>query len=1041
MTSLIRWFTYNDVAANLLMLLIILAGIYSYPKIPMEILPRFDTDTVNIRASYEGATPVEMEQNVVIRIEQAISDLVGIKQILATALEGTCNIEVEIAQGYNEREIMEDIQNRIDAIETFPEEMRRPIISLNQRNIDVISVVVSGEFGQRELRNIAEKVADDLRSKPGISQVELVGALAYEISIEISEQNLNRYDLTFKEIAEAIRRSSVDIPAGQIRTQGGDIMLSSRGLKYTQEQFANIVIRTSGQGIRLTLGEIAEIKDGFVEGQVVSRYQGKPALMVDVTRVSDENAIEIAKTVKQYIIEAQERLPPSVNISYWRDRSKIIKGRIDLLLSSAFQGGILVFILLTLFLRLKIAFWVCVGIPVSFFGVIALMPLMDVTINVTSMFAFIMVLGIIVDDAIVTAENIATHLAITDNPVEATIQGVKEVAVPVTFGVMTTVVAFLPMLNIEGSRGKIFASIALVVIPALLFSLLETKLILPAHLKHIRPLSDSAKKSWLSRIQSYCSHFLNQFIQGIYQPFLETVIKQRYLTLAAFVALTIILLSLVASGRLAFTFFPRVESEVATATLKFPVGTPFTLTEKYTRQIAEAAYQLQKKHTNEETGTSVIKAVYSIAGYPSRAGNAQPHLGKIRFEVVPPEKRQPYISVTQLTREWRKMIGIIPGVEELSFRSEIGHRLNPIDIQVQSSNLQQLKAITEEIKQQLATYQDINDIYDNAESGKQEIQLSIKPQAELLGLSLQDLAAQVRQAFYGLEVQRIQRNKEDVKVMLRYPAEQRKSLNSLESMLIRTQNGTEVPFSDVAEIKYGRGPTAILHVDGRRSINIRADINKEKGNANRIKQEISKFMQELLVKYPEVHYSQEGEAKEQRESFHSLILGSIFIFVCVYALLAIPFQSYIQPLVVLLAIPFGLMGALLGHLLMNMHLSINSLLGMLALSGVVVNDSLVLIDRFNTLRGNGIQAKTAIIKAGCDRFRAILLTSLTTFVGLMPLIFEKDTQAQFLIPMVVSLGYGILFATLVSLILVPAASIILEDMRFGFRKIKKTMGI
>ena len=1032
MGGLIRWFTNNDVAANLLMLLILLAGLYSYPKIPMEILPRFDTDSIGVRVTYEGATPAEMEENVIIRIEQEIQDLEGIKHIRSAAMEGLGDIEIEVVPGYDEREMMEDIKSRIDNIETFPEEMVRPTVTINRRNIDVISVVVAGELSERELRQIAERVAVDLRSKSDISQVELVGARNYEISIEISEQSLKRYDLTFKEIGDAIRRSSVDIPAGQIRAKGGDILLSAPGLAHSKEDFAGIVILSDEHGVRLTLGEIAEINDGFSEDQVVSRYQGKSALMIDVTRISNENAIHIAETVKQYVLEAQEQFPPTVSISYWRDRSKSIKGRIGLLFKSAIQGGILVFLLLTLFLRLKIAFWVCVGIPVSFFGVIALMPTIGVSINLVSTFAFIMVLGIIVDDAIVTGESIATHQKTSSNPLEATISGVKEVAMPVTFGVMTTVVAFLPLLTIEGVRGKIFAPVALVIVPALLFSLLETKLILPAHLKNIKPVLPDIESNWLNRIQNSCSLYLNQFINESYKPFLAKIISQRYLTVSIFLGLAMVLLSLVASGRMGFTFFPRVESEVATATVVFPVGTPFAITETHTRQIAKAARQLQEKYSDKDSGSRVIKAVYSVAGHPSWEGTPRPHVGKIRFEVLPPELREPYVSVGQLTKEWRNLIGIIPGVEELSFRSDIGHR-NPIDIQIQSDNMQQLSKLTIEIKQRLSNFKGIDDIYDNSDAGKQEIQLAIKPQAELLGLTLQDLASQVRQAFYGLEVQRIQRNKEDIKVMLRYPLEKRTSLNNLESMLIRTGTGVEVPFTDVAEVEHGRSDTTIQRVDGRRSLNINADINKEKGNAGQIEQEIENFMQELLDKYPDVQYSQEGEAREQQESFHSLVLGGIFIAVCIYAQLAIPFKSYFQPLVVMFVIPFGLIGAILGHLIMNINLSMSSLLGMLALSGVVINDSLVLIDRFNQLRRTGKGVVDAIIQAGCNRFRAILLTSLTTFAGLMPLIFEKGTQAQFLIPMAVSLGYGILFATLITLVLVPAISVILEDMRFGYQ--------
>lgn len=1036
MSAMIRWFTYNDIAANLLMVLIVLAGFFALPKIPMEILPQYEYDVVNIRIANPGATPEEMEHDVVMRIEEAIHDLQGIKEIVSTAVEGTSTVDVEIAHGYNTRDIMDDLKTRIDAINAFPEEIERPDIKIVQHNYDVISVVISADMAEMDLRRIGEKVRDDIVALNGISQVALTGVRPYEIAIEVSEQQLKRYGLTFEEISRAINRSSLNVSAGTIKGKGGDILLSSRGQAYHQEDFEKIIIRSGEKGIRLKLSDIAIITDGFMEGNLASVYQGKSAVMIDITRVGDENAIAIADKVKHYIKETKTRFPPNIKISYWRDRSKIIEGRISTLLKSALQGGILVFILLTIFLRLSVAIWVCIGIPVSFLGVLAIMPLLGITLNTSTTFAFIMVLGIVVDDAIVTGESIYHHLQqkIGDS-VEATIAGVQEVATPVTFGVLTTVAAFVPMLSIDGRRGQMFAYIALVVIPALLFSLIETKLVLPAHLKHCKPIIKSTNNNCLEKIQDVCSDFLQNIITKYYQPFMVKVVQQRYLTASIFIAGGMIILSLVAGGHIGYTFFPRIESEVARAKLTMPVGTPYLLTDRYTRQIADAAHVLQQRYINEVDGKSIIKAVYSVTGQSDRSGNPQPQEGRVMFEVEPPENRIPNIPVSRLVKEWREQIGIIPGVEDLNFRAEIGHGGSPIDIQLQSNNLQQLEDFANDIKQRMLTFAEVFDVNDNFEGGKQELRLNIKPQAEFLGLSLSDLAYQVRQAFYGLEVQRIQRNREELKVMLRYPLSERHSLNNLETMMIRTADGVEVPFADVATLKSIKGSSVIRRIDRNRAFNITADVDKSKGNTNAIKYAVNNFLNDISSLYPDVRFSFIGEAKEQDESFASLLMGVLFMLVVIYALLAIPFASYLQPFIVMSVIPFGLVGAILGHVIMGMNLTIISILGMLALSGVVVNDSLVLIDRFNNLRQQDQTVSEAIINAGCSRFRAILLTSLTTFFGLMPLILEQNTQAQFLIPMAVSLGFGILFTTLVTLVLVPTFCVILEDYRFQFKKI------
>jgi multidrug efflux pump subunit AcrB len=732
-------------------------------------------------------------------------------------------------------------------------------------------------------------------------------------------------------------------------------------------------------------------------------------------------------------------MPAGVTLNHWRDRSRIVKLRLNTLLKSALQGGLLIFLLLALFLRFSVAVWVCVGIPISFMGALALLPELGVTINLVSLFAFILVLGIVVDDAIVTGENIYSHLKRGHEPTEAAIQGTQEIAIPVTFGVLTTVAAFIPLLMIGGHRGPIFAQIPLIVIPVLLFSLIESKLILPAHMKHIK-IRKEARIGRLQRVQRSVAEGLEHFIHSVYQPILARALENRILTLSLFAGGAFIIVSLVISGRYGYTFFPRIESETARVTLVMPEGTPVAETTRHIQRIGAAAAELQKKYADPESGEPVIRQTLLSIGWTAigmggtGSAGGQPHLGQISMELVPPEDRTLSIGSSDLLRELRQMVGPIPGAKELSFRAEIGRGGDPIDVQLAGQDFEQLSEMTERVKARLSEYPGVFDVQDSFEDGKDEIELTIKPEAEVLGLNAEDLGRQVRQAFFGAEVQRVQRGRDDVRVMVRYPEHQRRSVDSLYQMRIRAPGGAQVPFANVAEAEIGQGYSTIRRVDRNRVVNVTADVNKKLGNLNQIVADLGPYLDELRISYPSVRYSFEGEQREQSESYGSLYVGALFVLFAIYSLLAIPFRSYLQPVVVMLIIPFSVVGAILGHMIMGMNLSIMSVMGLLALAGVVVNDSLVLVDWINRRRREGVDIVDAVRRAGVARFRAILLTSLTTFAGLMPLIFEKSTQAQFLIPMAVSLGFGILFATLITLILVPVCYLLLEDLIDVFRR-------
>lgn len=1031
MHSMIAWFTRNGVAANLMMFAIIIWGLHAVSnKIPLEVFPSFELDAVSIRVPFRGASPSEVEEAINIKIEEAIQDVQGIKSITSTAAEGIGSVRVDVNTTANIDEVLDDISLRVDQITTFPADADAPLVYVPERKREVISVVIAGALSERELRQLGTKVRSDLESLPNVSQVSLSGVRDFELAIEISEQTLREYGLTFAEVANAIRQSSLDLSAGAIKTAGGEVLIRTQGQGYTTEDFASVVVINSEDGSRVTLADVAKISDGFEENALQKHFNSHSTIEIDVFRTGNQSAIIVADEVKDYLLEAQLTMPENVTLGYWRDRSRVVKARLSTLNKSAIQGGMLVILLLALFLRPAVAFWVFIGVPVSFMGGLALMPEIGVTLNLISLFAFILVLGIVVDDAIVTGENIYTHMRRKPNATEAAISGAQEVAIPVTFGVLTTVAAFMPLLLVEGVRGKIFAQIPMIVVPVLLFSLIETKFVLPAHMKHLN-FHKKTKPNPFSRLQHRIADSLEWAIQTLYKPAISGCMRQRYLTVSVFIGTAIIVFSLVSAGHVRFIFFPRIQSEVANASLTMPSGTPFEVTQKHISRINDAAVELQKKYIDAETNESIIEGIMATAGAQGGT-NGQSHIGRVTFEITPPEERTLNITSSELVTEWRRSIGQIPGAKEINYRAEIGRGGSPINVQLSGQDFDQLRNAAAEIKERLAAYPGVEDITDSFEGGKQEVKLDIKPQAQALGLTLADLAGQVRQAFFGFEVQTIQRDRDDVRVIVRYPEEERRSLDSLQTMSIRTPAGVDVPFSEVADATIGRGFSTIKRVDRRRTLNIEADADKQTADIEAIKSALANDLPGILEQYPALSYTLEGEAREQRDSFGSLRTGLLFVLGVIYALLAIPLRSYAQPIMVMLVIPFGVVGAILGHVIMGMNLSIMSYMGMLALSGVVINDSLVLVHYVNKNRGEGQTLFESVSDAGAARFRAILLTSLTTFFGLMPLIFEKSTQAQFLIPMAVSLGFGILFATAVTLILIPINYLILEDIKALF---------
>ncbi|MGO3300518.1 MAG: efflux RND transporter permease subunit [Pseudoalteromonas sp.] len=1020
---MIAWFTKNHVAANLLLISIVLSGLFSLStQIPLEVFPSFEVDRISVSVSLPGSTPEDVEQGVSIRIEEAVQDLEGIKEISSSSSEGAASVIIEVESGYDPRELLADIKSRVDAINTFPADAENPVVALAERTREVIAVTVASDYGEKETLEYAEHVRDDLLRLDDVTQIELSGVRDYEIAIEVSQDVLRQYSLSLSDISSAIGKSSSDISAGNLKTDGGDVLIRSKGQAYRKDEFAQIVVKRQSDGTIIRLGDIANISDDFEETPVRTRFNGKQAAFLDVYRIGPQSAITVADKVKEYIHEQQASLPQGFELSYWDDNSEVVKSRIATLTTNAMQGGILVLALLTLFLRPAIAFWVFIGIPVSFMGAFLAMPLFGVTLNIMSLFGFILVLGIVVDDAIVTGENVYTHLKTAESGEQAAIRGTQEVATPVTFGVLTTVAAFLPLAFIEGNRGALFAQIPVVVIPVLLFSLIESKFVLPAHLKYIKLRNQKAEPSKLEKFQQRFADGFEHAILKYYQPLLSLALRHKMATVSLFIGIFLIILTMITSGWTKFIFFPRIPSETIRVSLTLPTGTPFEVTNKYVIDMAEKARVLEEKYRDPDTGESIIENILASTGGRGGVSNS----GSIRVEITPAEERDTDIGSRELSSELRDLIGVIPGAESLTFRAEIGRSSDPIDVRLSASSISTLQEVAEHVKARLTTYPTVFDIADSMSDGKEELQIKLTEQGLALGLNRVDVTQQVRSSFYGSQAQRIQRGRDDVRVMVRLPIEERRSVADLKDILINTPDGGVVPLSHIATLVPGQSPSTIKRIDRFRTLNVTADIEKANTNMTILQADLGAYLDELVQQYPGVTYSLEGEAREQRESFGSLAWAVLFVFFIIYALLAIPLKSYLQPIIVMSVIPFGMIGAVMGHWVMGMELTIMSLLGMLALIGVVVNDSLVLVDFINKKRSEGADLLEAVKAAGASRFRPVMLTSITTFIGLMPLLFEKATQAQFLIPMAVSLGFGIIFATFITLLLIPVNYLLVE---------------
>lgn len=1042
MKGIVNWFTGNHVAANLLMIFLLLAGVVTGLTMKLEVFPESSPDRISITMEYPGASPEEVEEAIIRRIEERIAGLAGIKRIDSVAREGFATVTIEVIRGWNLKKLLDEVKSEVDRITTFPEEAEKAVVREVTRRTQVINVAIYGDVPEWTIKHLAERIKDDITNLPGITYAELFGVRKGEIHIEISERILRRYGLTLGRVAELVRKASLDLPAGNVKTAGGDILIRTKGRRYHAADYKDVAVITRPDGTKVTLGEIATLRDGFEDVDLLARFQGKPAGVIQVFRVADQNALKVASAVKRYIDEIKPGLPAGVNIAFYQDMSKILRSRIKLLLKNMAWGLLLVGILLGIFLDVRLAFWVTLGIPVSFLSGVWLLPRFDVSINMVSLFAFIMVLGIVVDDAIVIGENVFRRREQGWPRLKAAADGTVEVGRPVIFSVLTTVVAFWPLLLGTGIMGKIMRNLPIVVILVLMGSLTEALLILPAHLA--RSGREKGTGEGRADRDKRMSRWLKQIIEGPYTKLLSFCVRWRYATVAFGLLLLFLTLGLWKGGWIKFTFFPKVESDVLTCSLTMPAGTPAEHTVEVVAKIEKGAKEaLLEADRKRRQGApplfihSVSLIGMQVAGHGPSAGKTQigGHLAQVFVQLLEGEKRD--VSASRLATLWRRKVGQIPDAESVKFQSELFSAGNAIEVHLSLENHEKLLAAADELKEELKGYPGVFDVSDSFLPGKEEMQMKLKQAARSLGLTLNDLAQQARHAFYGAEALRIQRGRDEVKVMVRYPEHERRSLGYVEDMYVRNREGVEVPFREVAQVKMVRGYATIQRAQRRRVIKVTADVDETIANANEIRGNIvNHFLPSLKDCYPGLRYSIEGEGKEQKESLSDVARGFVIALFCIYTLLAIPFKSFTQPLVVMAAIPFGIVGAVAGHLILGLNLSILSLFGIVGLAGVVVNDSLVLIHAANRIRNEGATSREAIMQAGGWRFRAIILTSLTTFAGLTPMIMEKSLQAQFLIPMAVSLGFGVLFATGITLLLIPCGYLILEDVHGLFSRVK-----
>ncbi|MCB9666247.1 MAG: efflux RND transporter permease subunit [Alphaproteobacteria bacterium] len=1032
-TGVIAWMARNSVAANLLMVVVIVGGLLQSCTTKQEIFPEFTLDIVSVSVPYPGASPAEVEQGIVLAVEEAVRGVDGVKKVTSTSAENVGSVLVELLLGADPNKALADVKNEVDRIQTFPDDAEDPQVSLVSRKSRVIGMILSGDQQLSTLFQLAERARADLLARGGVTQLEIEGVPPLEIRVGIDRDTLRAYGLTLDEVALQLRAASLELPSGGIDTERGEILVRVADRARTGADFRDIILRGTRAGAQVRLGDIATVVDGFADTDQRTTFNGRPAVALTAYRVGTETPSGVSDVVKAYTEELRSTLPGDIEVTIWDDDSELLRDRIDLLVRNGIMGGVLVFVVLALFLDLRLASWVALGIPISFCGAFFLFPIFDVSINMISLFALIVTLGIVVDDAIVVGENVHEKTEAGLPPLQAAIEGAREMVVPVTFAVLTTFAAFAPLLFVPGTSGKIFRFIPIVVMSVLAFSLLESFLVLPSHLGHTTRMP-----RWTHRVlyvidapRRFMTGHLERFIQGPYDRLLDVALDFRYATLGAAIALFFGAVGVVATGILPFSFLPKTEGDIIKVQVRLPYGAPI----ERTIEIADVLEASFDEALAEVGDPAKVKGRLTLVGSgpasfgPGASGGrpAGSHLLSLEVDLVGSDERD--FSTAELADAWQAKTPRLAGVESLTFTKDVGPSGGAaVDVQLAHTDTSVLADASAEVTEALRDYPSLINISNGYAAGKPQLDLRPLPEARTLGLTGQEIGRQLRASFYGTEAIREQRGRNELKVMVRLTDAQRTSEYDLEELDVRTPRGAWVPVASVAEVVRSQAPTQITRESGRRVVDVVAELAPGTKSSRPVLEDLeATVLPALRERHPGLTTRFAGEQESQNESLSSLGRNFLFALFVMFALLAIPFKSYVQPVIIMAAIPFGFVGAVGGHLLMGFELSIISAMGIIALSGVVVNDSLVLIDAANTYRRGEPDSREAIHMAGKRRFRPILLTSLTTFFGLMPMIFEPSVQARFLIPMAISLGFGVLFGTVIALVIVPGLYLIVED--------------
>jgi len=1031
MNGMISWMARNGVAANLLMVFMLVAGITSFFQITVMLFPEQDENVITISVMYPGASPAEVEESIIRRIEENVESVEEILDITSVAAENMGTVTVELVQGADTMRRLDEITSEVDQITTFPVDAEEPQINLRSNSQRALQLVVGGNTTERELKELANRIKDELTFIEGISIVEISGARDYEISIEASNDALRSQGLTLTDISNAVRQESLELPGGEIETRSEEFVLRTLGRNYDEQDFGEIVLRTGENGARIVLGDVATISDGFTDTDLINLYNGIPAVMINVMRVGDEQILEIADTVERYLVdELQPTLPDGVFAVIGRNEASVIKDRLSILAENGLMGLVLVILTLTIFLEFRVAAWTSLGIFISFVGVFAIMRIFDISINVLSSIGFLLAIGIVVDDAIVVGENIFARQEQGIPPLTAAIQGAQRISIPVIFAVATTIAAFSSLLTLPGTLGGLLGNIPAVVIGVLFLSVAEALFVLPFHLSHQSTVQKTKNKmtEFFEDIHRRINHWFKWFINGPLESSLEFVTHHPWVAITSSISLLFITAGILGGGYVKFTFFPEIEGDNVIASIELPSGATAERTEAVVRRLEEAAVNISFEFDPlVENGDPAIKSLNVLvgaqdSGQPNPLGGGggaeTPNVATIVLEMTPPENRN--FSSKEFEDRWREAVGLVPEARKLTYSSQQMSFGDPVRVELTASSDETLDAVVAEVEAALRQLTGVFDVKNDRDTGKREIAFTLKPEARTYGLTLQSLAFQVRAAFFGDESLRVQRGREDVRVYIRLPSEERNSIDDLKAYRIRTPEGF-VPLGEVADLNEGTSPTSINRRNGRRIIAVTANVDSAVITSNEVNGYItSTLMPSIQQRYPDLTHDFGGEQREQERTGPAILMNFFYALVAIYAMLAIAFKSYTQPLVVMSVIPFGVFGAIMGHLIMGMNMSLLSIFGIIGLSGVIINGALVMIDFINEEVRNGMEYHEAIVEGAKNRFRPIFLTSLTTFLGVAPLVFETSVQAQFLIPVALSVGFGVLFGTAILLGLVPA---------------------